>query len=223
MLVLVMTFPPCPFQPSAGGVRSHMCSALQSCSIAKNANFLLRLRVLLCLCPFISVLSTARLFSPAPFLLGVWWQVRHEGLALVKSWRAGGLRCALPACRDFQLRWRLLNDASLHVQAIVGANAFAHESGIHQDGMLKSKATYEIISPDEIGLQRSDDAGIVLGPAHTITVCVCMRAGIKSHKQCTCALGGGGRGLDGCGVAVGLKRCHRGAVCFKRCLGVSGL
>ena len=49
------------------------------------------------------------------------------------------------------------------LQAIVGANAFAHESGIHQDGMLKSKATYEIITPEEIGLVRVDDAGIVLG------------------------------------------------------------
>ena len=49
-------------------------------------------------------------------------------------------------------------------KAIVGANAFAHESGIHQDGMLKSRATYEIISPEEIGLLRADgDAGIVLG------------------------------------------------------------
>ncbi|KAL5848192.1 hypothetical protein ACOSQ3_006242 [Xanthoceras sorbifolium] len=54
----------------------------------------------------------------------------------------------------------------LHVQphkAIVGANAFAHESGIHQDGMLKHKGTYEIISPDDIGLERSNEAGIVLG------------------------------------------------------------
>ncbi|EEF31840.1 2-isopropylmalate synthase 2, chloroplastic [Ricinus communis] len=54
----------------------------------------------------------------------------------------------------------------LHLQphkAIVGANAFAHESGIHQDGMLKHKGTYEIISPEDIGLERSNDAGIVLG------------------------------------------------------------
>ncbi len=48
-------------------------------------------------------------------------------------------------------------------QAIVGANAFQHESGIHQDGMLKSKSTYEIMSPETIGMQRTDDAGIVLG------------------------------------------------------------
>lgn len=49
-------------------------------------------------------------------------------------------------------------------KAIVGANAFAHESGIHQDGMLKNRGTYEIMSPETIGLQRSaEDAGIVLG------------------------------------------------------------
>uniref|UniRef100_A0A2P2QNU0 2-isopropylmalate synthase n=1 Tax=Rhizophora mucronata TaxID=61149 RepID=A0A2P2QNU0_RHIMU len=54
----------------------------------------------------------------------------------------------------------------LHVQphkAIIGVNAFAHESGIHQDGMLKHKGTYEIIAPEDIGLERSNDAGIVLG------------------------------------------------------------
>eukprot|EP00210_Caulerpa_lentillifera_P001480 g1420.t1 len=48
-------------------------------------------------------------------------------------------------------------------KAIVGANAFAHESGIHQDGMLKSKDTYEIMTPESIGLRRSDQAGLVLG------------------------------------------------------------
>ena len=45
----------------------------------------------------------------------------------------------------------------------MGANAFAHESGIHQDGMLKNKDTYEIISPEEIGLVRADEAGLVMG------------------------------------------------------------
>lgn len=49
------------------------------------------------------------------------------------------------------------------VQAIVGSNAYAHESGIHQDGMLKNKLTYEIIAPEEIGYQRGDPAGLVLG------------------------------------------------------------
>ncbi len=40
-------------------------------------------------------------------------------------------------------------------KAIVGANAFAHEAGIHQDGMLKHKRTYEIMDADTIGLNRS--------------------------------------------------------------------
>ncbi|PNW81754.1 hypothetical protein CHLRE_06g258733v5 [Chlamydomonas reinhardtii] len=49
-------------------------------------------------------------------------------------------------------------------KAIVGANAFAHESGIHQDGMLKNRETYEIMSPESIGLPRQEqDRGIVLG------------------------------------------------------------
>jgi len=40
-------------------------------------------------------------------------------------------------------------------KAIVGANAFAHESGIHQDGLLKEKITYEIITPRSIGMTKS--------------------------------------------------------------------
>jgi len=40
-------------------------------------------------------------------------------------------------------------------KAIVGANAFAHESGIHQDGMLKHAQTYEIMTPDSVGLTKS--------------------------------------------------------------------
>ncbi|MFC1770075.1 2-isopropylmalate synthase, partial [Nitrospirota bacterium] len=46
-------------------------------------------------------------------------------------------------------------------KAIVGANAFAHEAGIHQDGILKEKTTYEIISPESVGLTHS--AKLVLG------------------------------------------------------------
>ena len=41
-------------------------------------------------------------------------------------------------------------------KAIVGANAFAHESGIHQDGVLKNAETYEIMRPEDIGLIRSN-------------------------------------------------------------------
>jgi 2-isopropylmalate synthase len=41
-------------------------------------------------------------------------------------------------------------------KAIVGANAFAHESGIHQDGVLKNAQTYEIMTPESVGLTRSN-------------------------------------------------------------------
>jgi 2-isopropylmalate synthase len=40
-------------------------------------------------------------------------------------------------------------------KAIVGANAFAHEAGIHQDGMLKHEATYEIMRPESVGATKS--------------------------------------------------------------------
>jgi 2-isopropylmalate synthase len=40
-------------------------------------------------------------------------------------------------------------------KAIVGANAFAHESGIHQDGMLKHQATYEIMRPESVGVTQT--------------------------------------------------------------------
>jgi 2-isopropylmalate synthase len=45
-------------------------------------------------------------------------------------------------------------------KAIVGANAFAHESGIHQDGLIKEKITYEIMTPQSVGIS---DSRIVLG------------------------------------------------------------
>ncbi|BAE52316.1 Isopropylmalate/homocitrate/citramalate synthase [Paramagnetospirillum magneticum AMB-1] len=41
-------------------------------------------------------------------------------------------------------------------KAIVGKNAFAHESGIHQDGVLKHAQTYEIMTPESVGLHRSN-------------------------------------------------------------------
>lgn len=45
-------------------------------------------------------------------------------------------------------------------KAIVGQNAFAHEAGIHQDGMLKHANTYEIMRPEDVGVARTD---LVLG------------------------------------------------------------
>ena len=45
-------------------------------------------------------------------------------------------------------------------KAVVGANAFAHESGIHQDGILKEKLTYEIMTPESVGISKSS---LILG------------------------------------------------------------
>ncbi len=45
-------------------------------------------------------------------------------------------------------------------KAVVGQNAFAHEAGIHQDGMLKDRSTYEIMNPEDVGLAQTE---LVLG------------------------------------------------------------
>jgi 2-isopropylmalate synthase len=45
-------------------------------------------------------------------------------------------------------------------KAVVGQNAFAHEAGIHQDGMLKERSTYEIMNPEDVGLPKTE---LVLG------------------------------------------------------------
>jgi 2-isopropylmalate synthase len=71
---------------------------------------------------------------------------------------------------DTRINTRLLNETSRLVseamgmpvqpnKAIVGANAFAHSSGIHQDGVIKRRDTYEIIDPQEVGV---DTSSIVL-------------------------------------------------------------
>ncbi|WP_103327754.1 2-isopropylmalate synthase [Bacteroidetes bacterium endosymbiont of Geopemphigus sp.] len=54
--------------------------------------------------------------------------------------------------------WLISECTKMPVQAnkaIVGANAFAHSSGIHQDGLIKKRETYEIISPEEVGMKGS--------------------------------------------------------------------
>ena len=67
---------------------------------------------------------------------------------------------------DTNINSRLLYDTSQMVsqkmgvmvqpnKAIVGANAFAHSSGIHQDGVIKNRATYEIIDPADVGVTES--------------------------------------------------------------------
>ncbi len=59
-----------------------------------------------------------------------------------------------------QLLTALTGEAVQANKAIVGRNAFAHEAGIHQDGMLKDRRTYEIMRPEEVGVTK---ATLVLG------------------------------------------------------------
>jgi 2-isopropylmalate synthase len=66
-------------------------------------------------------------------------------------------------------------------KAIVGANAFAHEAGIHQDGMLKDAATYQIMDPNELGLTMTLPLGKHSG-RHAFAK-ACAEAGIELSRE----------------------------------------
>ena len=61
--------------------------------------------------------------------------------------------------RTSQLLTSLTHEAVQANKAIVGRNAFAHEAGIHQDGVIKDRRTYEIMRPEDIGAEST----LVLG------------------------------------------------------------
>mmetsp|Transcript_35645 Transcript_35645/g.100917 ORF Transcript_35645/g.100917 Transcript_35645/m.100917 type:complete len:656 (+) Transcript_35645:136-2103(+) len=87
-------------------------------------------------------------------------------IALKGDRQMGGLRTGISPVHIWPLSRMVSDYSGMAVQphkAIVGANAFAHESGIHQDGMLKNKETYEIMSPETIGLNRVDGVGLTFG------------------------------------------------------------
>jgi 2-isopropylmalate synthase len=63
-----------------------------------------------------------------------------------------GERAGVAALEEIAMALRVRSDAVQPNKAIVGANAFAHEAGIHQDGMLKHAGTYQIMDPQELGL-----------------------------------------------------------------------
>ncbi|MCK4355648.1 2-isopropylmalate synthase [Candidatus Bipolaricaulota bacterium] len=71
---------------------------------------------------------------------------------------AYGLSTRIDAAQIARASRLVCNLTGISVQvnkAIIGANAFAHEAGIHQDGLLKNPSTYEIIRPDEVGFSQS--------------------------------------------------------------------
>jgi 2-isopropylmalate synthase len=80
--------------------------------------------------------------------------VRHEALGIFTDIRTEELYASS------QLLTQLTGVAVQRNKAIVGRNAFAHEAGIHQDGVLKNAITYEIISPKTVGMPSNE---IVLG------------------------------------------------------------
>jgi 2-isopropylmalate synthase len=73
-------------------------------------------------------------------------RVRADTLACETGIDVGGIG------RISQLVSQLTGYSVQRNKAVVGANAFAHEAGIHQDGMLKDASTYQIMDPEELGL-----------------------------------------------------------------------
>ncbi|MFC1997720.1 2-isopropylmalate synthase [Chloroflexota bacterium] len=84
-------------------------------------------------------------------------------MALHTRRAAYGLETSIDTTQISRISRMVSNYTGIMVQpnkAIVGANAFAHEAGIHQDGLLKNQSTYEIMRPETVGLLRSS---LVLG------------------------------------------------------------
>ncbi|KAG0486654.1 hypothetical protein HPP92_008749 [Vanilla planifolia] len=78
----------------------------------------------------------------------------------------GGVYTGINTKYIYQTSKMVENYTGLHLQphkAIVGANAFCHESGLHQDGVLKYRGTYEFISREDIGMTDTNENGICLG------------------------------------------------------------
>ena len=74
-----------------------------------------------------------------------------------------GLDCGVNTREIYPSSGLLTNLTGLIVQAnkaVVGRNAFAHEAGIHQDGVIKEKSTYEIMTPENVGIK---DSKLIMG------------------------------------------------------------
>jgi 2-isopropylmalate synthase len=78
----------------------------------------------------------------------------EEVVMILKVHQVLGLHTNIDAKKFFELSHMISTQMRMPVQpnkAIVGANAFAHSSGIHQDGFLKMRENYEIIRPEDVG------------------------------------------------------------------------
>ncbi|MEZ2334151.1 2-isopropylmalate synthase [Mucilaginibacter sp. RCC_168] len=86
----------------------------------------------------------------------------EEVVMILKTHQVLGLHTQIDSKRFYELSQMIRTQMRMPVQpnkAIVGANAFAHSSGIHQDGFLKMRENYEIIRPEDVGFP---SASIVL-------------------------------------------------------------
>ena len=86
----------------------------------------------------------------------------EEVVMVLKTHQSLGLHTNINAKMIYELSRMVSTQMRMPVQpnkAIVGANAFAHSSGIHQDGFLKNRENYEIIRPEDVGVP---SASIVL-------------------------------------------------------------
>jgi 2-isopropylmalate synthase len=78
----------------------------------------------------------------------------EEVVMILKTHQVLGLNTNIDSKRFYELSQMIRTQMRMPVQpnkAIVGANAFAHSSGIHQDGFLKMRENYEIIRPEDVG------------------------------------------------------------------------
>ncbi|MDH6303575.1 2-isopropylmalate synthase [Parabacteroides sp. PF5-5] len=86
----------------------------------------------------------------------------EEVAMIFRSHKEAGIETNINSQRIYDMSRmvsRLMNMPVQPNKAIVGRNAFAHSSGIHQDGVLKNRESYEIIDPKDVGI---DDSAIVL-------------------------------------------------------------
>lgn len=83
-----------------------------------------------------------------------------EEIAMAIDTRGDALGVRTGICTDqiyetSRMVSRLMNFPIAYNKAIVGRNAFSHEAGIHQDGLLKNRSTYEIMDPERLGIPRT--------------------------------------------------------------------
>ncbi|HIV16348.1 MAG TPA: 2-isopropylmalate synthase [Candidatus Avisuccinivibrio pullicola] len=91
----------------------------------------------------------------AQYLDGIYTRIRAENIARASQIVAG-----------------ITNEPVPPHKPIVGSNAFAHSSGIHQDGVLKNRSTYEIITPESVGFKENNLHMTARSGRHMIKACL---------------------------------------------------